>query len=135
MTPYNVSWLQRRNIFQNTIDSLLRKGQLSLAGEENVNGKPAFKIRASLEGFKGEMISNLFIDKASYLLFKISADVVTDAGIVMTTEDYPSDYIETNGVFLPMKTTSYFGGMEDEVITVTKVEVDIPMEDSVFKVK
>jgi hypothetical protein len=52
----------------------------------------------------------------------------------MTVESYPSDYTETNGIILPMKTTTSMNGM-DMVITYTKVEVDIPIEDSVFSIK
>jgi hypothetical protein len=52
----------------------------------------------------------------------------------MTVESYPSDYTETNGVFLPMKTTTSTSGMEI-VTTFTKVEVDVPIDDSVFKLK
>jgi hypothetical protein len=52
----------------------------------------------------------------------------------ITVETYPSDYTETNGVLLPMKTTTSTSGM-DIVISFTKVEVDIPIEDSVFKLK
>ena len=52
----------------------------------------------------------------------------------MTVETIPSEYTETDGVIMPMKTTTLLSGME-MVITFTKVEVDIPMEDSVFKLK
>jgi len=49
-------------------------------------------------------------------------------------ELFPSDYMETNSVFLPMKTKSSLMGME-VTTTVTNVEVDIPMEDSIFRLK
>jgi hypothetical protein len=45
-----------------------------------------------------------------------------------------SDFKDTDGVFLPMKTTISSQGMEF-VTTYTKVEVNIPMEDSIFKLK
>jgi hypothetical protein len=59
---------------------------------------------------------------------------VNQGGQVMTVESYPSDYTETNGVVLPMKTTTSVSGM-DFVMNFTKVEVDIPMEDSIFTIK
>jgi hypothetical protein len=52
----------------------------------------------------------------------------------MTVDSYPSDYTLNNGIMMPMKTTSSMGGM-DMVMTVTKVEVDTPIEDSIFKLK
>lgn len=75
----------------------------------------------------------MFIDKASSLLVKTVA-TVNQQGMDMTVESYPSDYTETNGVFLPMKTTTSTSGMEI-VTTFTKVEVDVPIDDSVFKLK
>ena len=40
---------------------------LPLNGEENVNDKPAYKLKATIDG--GTVI-DLFIDKSSYLLVK-----------------------------------------------------------------
>jgi hypothetical protein len=54
--------------------------------------------------------------------------------MAMSMESFPSDYTETNGILLPMKTTMSVSGMEI-VTTFTKVEVDVPIEDSVFKIK
>jgi len=52
----------------------------------------------------------------------------------MTLEAIPSEYTDNNGVFLPMKTTTTVSGMEI-ITTFTKVEVDVPIDDSVFKIK
>ncbi len=52
----------------------------------------------------------------------------------MSFDSYPSDYTETNGFIIPMKTTTTAQGMEF-VMNFTKVEVDIPMEDSIFRIK
>jgi hypothetical protein len=77
----------------------------------------------------------LFIDKESYLLVKTTTDV-NQGGMAMTVEAVPSEYADNNGVFLPMKTTTTVGGMDMQIVTTfNKVEVDIPIDDSVFKVK
>lgn len=121
---------QNSNVFQNYLSKYLKNGQLSLEGEESVNNKPAFKIKASIEG--GNIIY-MFIDKGSYLLVKSSA-TVNQGGTQITVNSFPSNYQETNGILLPMKTTSSASGMEFS-ITFEKVEVNVPMEDSLFKVK
>jgi hypothetical protein len=54
--------------------------------------------------------------------------------MTITMDTYPTDYTETNGFLIPMKTTTSAQGM-DFLINFTKVEVDIPMDDSVFKIK
>lgn len=130
MTPDQVKEIQRNNIFQNYLDNYLKNGQLTLEGEEDVNGKPAFKIKAALDG---GATAYLFIDKTAYLLLKTTTDV-TQGGMAMTVEAIPSDYTDNNGVFLPMKTTTTVSGMEI-ITTFTKVEVDVPIDDSVFKIK
>jgi hypothetical protein len=130
MTADQIKQTQNSNVFQNYMANYLKEGKLTLDGEEKVNDKPAFKIKASLDGGN---TTNMFIDKSSYLLVKTTT-TVNSGGQTVTVDSYPSDYKETNGVLLPMKTTSSAQGM-DFVIIFEKVEVNIPMEDSVFKLK
>jgi hypothetical protein len=75
----------------------------------------------------------MFIDKASSLLTKMSI-TVNNQGMDMIVDTYPSDYKEINGVFLATKTTISAMGQEFTQ-TVTNVEVDIPMDDSIFTLK
>jgi outer membrane lipoprotein-sorting protein len=130
MTPDQVKQTMNSNVFQNQLSSFQKAGKLKLLGEENVNEKPAFKLQADLGDGN---TSDMFIDKASYLLVKTSS-TVTAEGTTVTSDTYPSDYKETNGVLLPMKTTISTQGME-MVLVYDKVEVNIPIEDSVFKLK
>jgi hypothetical protein len=130
MTPDQVKQTLRSNIFQNYLAGYLKNGQLALAGEENVNEKPAYKIKATVEG--GTVI-DMFIDKGSFFLVKTST-TTSQGGMTIKLDSYPSDYTETNGIMIPMKTNTSAQGM-DILINFTKVEVDIPMEDSIFTVK
>jgi hypothetical protein len=126
MTPEQVKQTLRSSMFQNYMATYLKNGQLTLNGEENVNDKPAYKLQATIEG--GTVI-DMFIDKASYFLVKTAT---TASGVTM--ESFPTDYTETNGFMIPMKTSTSAQGM-DILINFTKVEVDIPMEDDIFKIK
>jgi hypothetical protein len=129
MTADQVKQTIRSNMFQNYMADYLKSGQLTLNGEDNVNDKPAFKLKATVEG--GTVI-DLFIDKASYLLVKTSS-TTSESGTPIKVDSFPSDYKETNGFLIPMKTTTTAQGMEF-IINFTKVEVDTPMDDSVFRV-
>jgi len=130
MSADQVKQTQTSNLFNNFMETYLKEGKLTLLGEENVNDKAAFKIKVNLDGGN---TTDMFIDKASYLLVKNST-TVSSQGTTVTVDSYPSDYKETNGLLLPMKTTSSAQGMEFTIIF-DKVEVNIPIEDSVFKVK
>jgi outer membrane lipoprotein-sorting protein len=130
MTPDQVKQTLRGNYFQNYMANYFKDGKLTLEAEESVNGKPCFKIKADMDG--GNMMY-MFIDKGSYLVQKSSINV-NQNGMAVTVDSFPSDYKETNGVLLPMKTTTSTSGMEF-VITFDKVEVNLPMDDSIFKVK
>ena len=129
MTAEEIKQASRTNMFHNYLATYLKRGQLALEGEEMVNAKPAFKLKATLEG--GNIIY-IFIDKSSSLMVKVST-TVTGNGMTMTMDSFPGDYTETNGIILPMKTTSSAQGMEF-VMNFTKVEIDIPMDDTIFKV-
>lgn len=130
MTAEQIKEIARNNIFQNYMVNYLKNGQLTLEGEDNVNGKPAFKVKADLDATNK---AYMYIDKSSFLLLKTVADI-NQEGMAITVESYPTDYTETSGVLLPMKTTTTASGMEI-VTTFTKVEIDIPIDDSVFKIK
>ena len=130
MTQDQIKQTLRNSMFQNSMAIYLKNGQLALEGEDKVNEKPAYKLKATIEG--GNVI-DMFIDKTSFLLVKTSM-TISQNGMTITIDSYPSDYTETNGVLIPMKTTSSAQGM-DSVITFTKVEIDLPMDDSLFKIK
>jgi len=126
MSPDQVNQTMNNNMFQNAMANYLKTGKLSLAGEDQVNDKPAFILKADLGG--GNSVS-MYIDKSSYLIVKNS---ISANGMVIDT--YQTDYKEVNGIFMSMKTTMSMSGMEI-VTTFDKVEVNIPMDDSIFKVK
>jgi outer membrane lipoprotein-sorting protein len=130
MTEDQVKQTLRNSMFQNYMATYFKNGQLALAGEDKVNDKPAYKIKATAEG--GTVI-DMYIDKSSYLLVKTST-TTSQGGMTITMDSYPSDYKETSGLLVPMKTTSSAQGM-DIVINFTKVEVNLPMDDSLFKIK
>ena len=130
MTVDQLKNIQRNNMFQNYLENYLKNGQLALGGEEAVNGTPAYKINATLDG--GTVV-NLYIDKSSYLLTKQSVNMMAE-GQTMVMDSYPSDYKDVNGLFVPMKTTMSMMGQEFTT-TFTKVEIDVPMDDSIFQLK
>lgn len=122
--------VQNNNAFRNELLNYFKNGQLTLEGQENVNDKPAFKLKANVGGSPIYM----FLDKGSYMLVKTTT-TVDQMGTSMNVDSYMTDYIDIEGVVMPKKTTAMANGMEAAVITLDKIEVNIPMDDSFFKVK
>jgi hypothetical protein len=118
------------NAFKNKLDEYLKSGKLTLEGEENVNDKPAFKLKATVETTP----ILLYIDKASYMMVKTTA-TVEQMGTSLTMDSFMSDYTDFEGVIMPRKTTQMSNGIEAAVVSINTVEVNIPIEDSVFKLK
>jgi len=131
LTGEQLKQVQNNNVFTNELLKHFKQGKLVLEGEENVNGKPAFKIKATPE--ESNPIT-MFIDKDSYLLVK-TITKVDQMGNVMDVESVMTDYVDNDGVVMPRKTTASANGMEAAVITFDKIEVNVPVEDSVFKMK
>ncbi len=69
MSADEVKQVQNNNMFRNTLENYLKEGKLTLLGEENVNNKPAFKIKAEMDGGNS---SEMFIDKEHIYLQKLS---------------------------------------------------------------
>jgi outer membrane lipoprotein-sorting protein len=117
-------------VFNNYIEDYLKKGKLTLEGSENVGDKPAYKLKIDMEGGTSMRV---FIDKGSYLMVKSTINT-SQNGMDVNADIIYSDFKDNNGVFLPMKQTTSTSGM-DIAIVYNKVEVNIPMEDSIFKLK
>ncbi len=130
LTGEQLKQVKENNAFSNVLISYFKNGQLTLEGQEDVNGKASFKLKASVT----DKPVFLYIDKATYMLTKTST-TVDQMGTSMNVDSYMTDFVETNGVIMPKKTTAFANGMEAGVITFDNIEVNIPMEDSLFKLK
>jgi hypothetical protein len=130
LTGDQLEQVQKNSAFKNELLSYFKDGKLTLEGEEKVNDKPAFKLKATV----GSSPVYMFVDKDTYLIVKTSA-TVEQMGQSMNVDSYMTDYSDVDGVVMPKKTTAMANGMEAAVISFDKIEVNIAMEDSVFKVK
>lgn len=131
MPPSDAAKIKDQSNFNSPIMQYLKEGRLEMAGDATVSGKPAWKIKANLPS--GD-VSHLYIDKSSFLQVKQDA-IVSQAGVDMTVETYMTDYTDFGGLFFPKTITSYANGAELMVMMIEKVEIDKPMDDSLFTLK
>jgi outer membrane lipoprotein-sorting protein len=131
LTGAQLDQVKNNNAFSDELDRYSKAGKLTLEGEDNVNGKAVFKIKATVVG--GESIY-FYIDKSSFYIIKMSTKM-DQMGQVMEIDSYLSDYTDIQGIVLPKKTTLSSGGTEMAVVTYDNIEVNIPIDDSIFTLK
>lgn len=131
LTGEQLNQIKNNNIFTNQLQEYNKKKQLTLEGLEDVNGKPASKLKVNIEG--GNPIY-MFVDKGTGLIVKLTTKV-EQMGTTMDVETLMTDYTDTKGVVMPKKTIAKMNGMEAGVISYDLIEVDVPMDDSIFKIK
>ena len=117
------------NLFRDTFMESFKAGRVTLVGEEAVEGKPAFKLTMKSEA---GAVTTYFIDKETYLTVK-SVQTVSQMGQEMEVESYSKEHKVINGVTFATVITQFVNGAEMGGIKFESIEIDTPIEDSVFK--
>src|SRR5271155_229520 len=100
-----------------------------LVGHDSVEGTDCYKIKLSL---KNGDVRYYFLDADSFLELKIETQS-NIRGTVQYSETYFGDYEEVKGLYFPFAFESGAKGDTNRVkYSVEKVEINVPIEDSVF---
>jgi hypothetical protein len=100
-----------------------------LVGHDSVEGTDCYKIKLSL---KNGDVRYYFLDTDSFLELKIETQS-SIRGTVQYSETYFGDYEEVQGLFYSFAYESGAKGDTNRVkLAVDKVEINVPLEDSVF---
>jgi outer membrane lipoprotein-sorting protein len=102
---------------------------VELLGKEDVEGSPAYKIKVTR---KGGTIANYFIDAGTFLPIKVVTKM-SQLGQEIEAEGYPSNYKKVGGVLFAFTTDAKVGGRSVSQMIFEKIEVNEPMDDSLFK--
>lgn len=122
--------VQDYNMFRDNMLVNYKAGRVKLEGVEDVNGKPAYKLTVTDDA---GTVTGAFIDKESFLTVKTTA-TVNQMGQEMEVESYITEYMDINGAKFAKVVKQMVNGMELGGMTFTKVEIDKPLDDSVFKI-
>jgi outer membrane lipoprotein-sorting protein len=118
--------------FEGKLVNYKEKGStVELMGKEDMEGSDAYKIK--LTDKDGE-ITYYYIDVASNLIMKeTSKRTIKEKEIEFDT--YYSDYKPVEGILIPfsMQVKSNGGRMENQKIVIDSVEINVPVDDSIFK--
>src|SRR5271157_1165593 len=112
------------------VDYKSKGNQVELLGKEKVEGTDAYKLKASL---KNGDVQTIYIDADSFLEIKEETKR-TVRGSEQVVESAIGDYKEVNGIIFPFAIESGVkGSPEKEKLTITKIELNVPADDSIFK--
>ena len=125
-----LSGVQDYNMFRDKMLEAFKAGRLKLEGEEDVAGKPAFKVSITDED---GTTTTAFIDKDSYLTVK-TVSKVEQMGQEMQVESYIKEWMDVDGAKFAKVITQMVNGQEMGGMTFDKVELNKEIDDSVFKV-
>lgn len=102
---------------------------VELMGKEDFEGTPVFKLKLTL---KGGDIRYIYLDAEKFLELKVTSKRQV-AGSEIEVESYPSNYKPVNGILMPHSSENKMRGQTVSQITFDKIEIDAPIDDSIFK--
>ncbi len=112
------------------VDYKGKGNQVEFLGKEKIEGTDAYKLKVTL---KNGDVQTIYIDGDSFLTIREEMKR-TVRGTDQDFESSIGDYKEVNGIIFPFAVESGVkGGSEKEKITVSKIELNVPVEDSIFK--
>jgi outer membrane lipoprotein-sorting protein len=112
------------------VDYKNKGNQVELLGKEKLEGTDAYKLKATL---KNGDVQTIYIDADSFLEIKEETKR-TVRGSEQIVEESIGDYKEVNGIIFPFATESGVkGSQQKQKLTITKIELNVPADDSIFK--
>jgi len=103
---------------------------IELVGTETVDGKPAYHLKVTK---KGGQPRDFYLDPDTGLERKVSVSVQAPDGATLTQVTEFLDYRSVDGRLVPFKTRQVQNGKVTATLTLEKVEFNVPVEDSFFK--
>jgi outer membrane lipoprotein-sorting protein len=104
--------------------------KVELVGKETVAGKPAYHLRVTK---KGGPPQEFYLDAETGLEQKITMSLQSPGGPSITNVTEFSDYRSVEGRLVPFLTRQLQNGTVMATVTLDKVEFNVPVEDSFFK--
>ncbi|HXB22064.1 MAG TPA: hypothetical protein VNV88_11815, partial [Candidatus Solibacter sp.] len=113
------------------VDYKQKGHKVELVGKEKIGDADAYNLKVTL---KNGDVRNIYLAADSFLAIKIIGKI-TQRGTEIVAEYTLGDYKDVSGIQVPFSIQVHAGGSEmaNAKITYEKVEFNVPVEDSVFK--
>jgi len=112
------------------VDYKSKGNKVELLGKEKLEGTDAYKLNVTLKN--GDVVT-VYLDADSYLEIKEETKRMV-RGTEREIESVMGDYKEVNGMMFAFAIENGVkGGQEKEKLTLTKIELNVPVDDAIFK--
>lgn len=111
------------------IDWKAKGHTVELAGTEDVGGVKTHKLKVTK---KNGQVQYFYLDPESGIEVK-TATQMPQGGTTMSVETELSDYRSIDGIMLPHALKTSINGSQTASITVDKIELNVPLEETLFK--
>ncbi len=101
---------------------------VELQGKEDVEGSMAYKIKVTM---KSGNVRTIYLDETSFLTVKL-VTTIKQMGQEFVAEIRPGNYKPIEGVMMPFSSEMKVNKQVGMQMQIDKVEVNIPLEDSLF---
>jgi len=129
MPAEQVDMMKDQSDFDGPLLDYKAKGYvIDLVGNETLDDKPVFHLRISRKTLPPQ---DLYLDGATYLETKMST-TIPGSGVM---EVKFGDYRTVNGLTMPYSMQSFAAGMMVSEMKIDKIEFNVPLDNSLFKIK
>ncbi len=116
--------------FDGVLTDYKAKGStVELVGTEDIDGRKAYHLKVTK---KSGQIQHYFLDADSGIDLRVQTTLEQGGQQMNITSDL-SNYQEVSGVMVPFSMKQSMNGMPLMQMTIEKVEFNVPMDDSIFK--
>jgi len=111
---------------------------LELVGEETIDGAETYKLKLTkephtIEGKKVDDVMYYYFDSEAMVPLVTETEIKSGQGKGRTMQIKSSDYQEVNGLYFPFANSQGVKGGPSQPITITKIELNPTVDDSVFE--
>lgn len=130
MAPDDLTFALEDADFEGPLVDWQKKGhKLELLGTEDVDGSPAYKIKATL---KSGTVEYLFLDADAFIEIKTVTQRKVRGTLVETETEY-GNYEKVDGLYFPFSIESRARRSQNSSrFAVDSVEIDVPVNDTLF---
>ena len=103
---------------------------IEFVGKEKVSDKEVYHLKVTM---KGGHVQHYFLDAASGIEVKTSAEVDLGTGTKQALDTEMSNYQRVNGIMIPHLVKQFMNGNQVVQMTITNVEFNTINDDGIFK--